>query len=299
MNFESTSNIIYEENKDLTKKSTLNLKASGHLYTVKNLEGLIELIKSFHQKGIHYRVLGLGANQVLPETSEVPYIKLDFSFDKDILKEVSNSYVLPASLPLNQLTSHAIRFELSGWEVFTGIPATLGGAVAMNAGTNLGEIGDLVKRVKIVDKFGKLKEIETTKEGFKYRGNHFLNDGDVLYEVELIHNGVKPGIAQKIKDYLLMRNNTQPLGDRTCGCMFKNYKESGENESVSCPAGKFLDIMGLKGFTLGGVQISHVHANFLINKGGATKVEVQRLVNLVKDELKLQFGKDFELEVKL
>ena len=288
-----------EIDKDLSKRSTLNLKANGHLITVKNIEALIKVLSLLNQYELNFRILGLGANQILPQNSDFPYIRLDFDYDKKIFEMVKPTYTLPASIPLNILTSQAIKYELKGWESFTGIPATLGGAIYMNAGTRLGEIGNLIQKVKYVDRYGKLHERGIKKEDFAYRRNNFLRDGDVIYEAEITHHGVTPGIGKEIKEYLAYRNQTQPLKDKTCGCMFKNYEESGENNSGSCPAGKFLDIMGLKGFTVGGAQISHVHANFLINKGGATKEDVQKLLELVKSELYLQFGKEFELEVKL
>ncbi|MFZ8999813.1 MAG: UDP-N-acetylmuramate dehydrogenase [Bacteriovoracaceae bacterium] len=297
--FEGNDSIQVELDKDLSKRSTLNLEASGHLITIKNLEALIKVLSTLNKYELNFRVLGLGANQVLPQNSDFPYIKLDFKYDKKLFEAVRPSYILPASIPLNILTSQAIKYELKGWEAFTGIPATLGGAISMNAGTRLGEIGNLIQKVKYVDRYGKLHEKNVTKEDFAYRKNNFLKNDDVIYEAEITHLGVSPGIGKEIKDYLAYRNQTQPLNDKTCGCMFKNYEESGENNSSSCPAGKFLDIMGLKGFTIGGAQVSHVHANFLINKGGATKEDVQRLLHLVKSELALQFGKEFELEVKL
>ncbi len=296
---EGIQSVDIELDKDLSKRSTLNLKAQGHLITVRNLDALVSVLKLLKSHELNFRVLGLGANQILPQVSDFPYLKLDFGYDKNIFSAVKSIYTLPASIPLNVLTSQAIKYELKGWEAFTGIPATLGGAVFMNAGTRLGEIGSLVKKVKYVDRFGNHHERVTTAKDFRYRANNFLEESDVIYEVELTHHGVSPGVGQQIKDYLSYRNTTQPLNDKTCGCMFKNYEESGEKNSSSCPAGKFLDIMGLKGFTIGGAQVSHVHANFLINKGGATKEDVQKLLTLLKSELALQYGKEFELEVKL
>ena len=149
-----------EINKDLTKYSTMKLKSFGDLITIKSESALKTILPLLKKQNIEYRVLGWGANLLLPEKSSVPYIQLDFSFDKKILENAQDEYILPASISLAVLTSHAAKFGLKGWEVFTGIPASLGGAIFMNAGTNLGEIGSVIKEVKIITSSGEEKLIK-------------------------------------------------------------------------------------------------------------------------------------------
>ena len=283
-----------ELNKDLTKFSTMRLKCTGDLITVRSVEGLKACLKSLTNSSVKYRVLGMGANQLLEEVSAIPYIKLALPFDKSYLSEVKEIYSLPASVSLSVLSSHAVKNGLTGWEAFTGIPATLGGAVFMNAGTNLGEIGPLVKKVFVIDKDGEEKEITTDESSFSYRKQNFLSEGDFIYQVEMKHNGEDPAISKQIKDYLELRNRTQPLKEWTCGCIFKNSKNK-----RTCLAGKFIDIMGLKGLTHNGMRISPKHANFMENTDSASHKDVVALINIIKDELLLQYGVDFETEVKL
>ena len=168
--------------------------------------------------------MGWGANILLPSSSTMPYVQLDFDFNRELLEQPQSEYILPASVSLAVLTSHAAKFGLKGWEVFTGIPASLGGAVYMNAGTNLGEIGSLVKEVKLMNKLGEIKLIKIDAHSFSYRKNHFVQPGDVIYEVTLSNLGLDPAISIKIKDYLEMRNKSQPLKEATCGCVFKNHQ---------------------------------------------------------------------------
>ena len=134
----------------------------------------------------------------------------------------------------------------------------------------------------------KLDKIE--KGSFSYRKNNFLQEGDIIVEARLIHLGIDEAIKQKIHDYLQMRNQTQPLRESTCGCVFKNHK--------TCLAGKSIDIMGLKGFTYKNLQVSLKHANFMENKGESTYEDVIEMINLLKAELKLQYGVTFEVEVE-
>lgn len=282
--------VIVEIDKDLTKFSTMRLRASGTLITVKSLDGLKTILKFLYDQKKNYQVLGWGANTLLLSKSEIPYLQLDFPFDKSIFDSVHDEYLLPASITLATLTSHASKFGLKGWEVFTGIPATLGGAIFMNAGTNLGEIGKLIKEVKLITRTGTEKLIKIDENSFCYRKNNFIQAGDIVIEAKLIHFGIDETIKQKIHDYLQMRNQTQPLKESTCGCVFKNHK--------TCLAGKSIDIMGLKGFTYKNLQVSLKHANFMENKGESTYEDVIEMINILKAELKLQYGVTFEAEVE-
>ena len=292
----SIDGVIVEIDKDLKKFSTMHLEASGDLITVKNSEALKIVTRTLTNKNIPYRVLGWGANILLPTTSTTPYLQLDFDFDRSVLEKAQNEYLLPASVSLANLTSHANKFGLKGWEVFTGIPASLGGAVFMNAGTNLGEIGAIVKEVKLITKEGAEKIIKIDQNSFSYRHNKFVSPGDVIAEVRLIHLGIDPAISKKIREYLEMRTRTQPLKEWTCGCIFKNFQN--QNLGVTCRAGLFIDIMGLKGLTYKNLQISPKHANFMENRGESSYEDVTTMIKVLQKELKLQTGVSFETEVE-
>lgn len=273
----------------------MRLKATGDVIFIRSQQALKSVLSQFYKCKQEYIVLGMGANTLLKEESDFPYIKLDFPFDKSYLQQVHISYTLPASLKLSVLSSHAIKFGLSGWEVFTGIPATLGGAVFMNAGTSLGEIGSIVKSVQLITKTGVLKNIICDKDSFSYRCNHFLEKGDIIFSVELKHLGVDDKITQKITDYLEFRNKHQPLKEFTCGCVFENYQNK---KGMIYTAGKYIDLVGLKGLTLNGLKISNKHANFMENLEQASYGQVVQLIDIIKEELILQYGINFETEVK-
>lgn len=285
-----------EIDKDLKKYSTMRLDARGDLITVKSVEGLKAALKALTKNNIEYRALGWGANVLLPVKSDLPYIQLDFEFDRSIFESPKDEYVLPGSVSLATLTSHANKFGLKGWEVFTGIPASLGGAIFMNAGTNLGEIGSIIKEVKLITKNGEEKSVIIDKNSFSYRHNHFVDSGDIIYEARLIHFGLDEAISKKIREYLDMRNRTQPLKEWTCGCIFKNHHD--RLRDVTCRAGLFIDIMGLKGLTIKNLKISPKHANFMENSGESSYEDVMQMITVLQKELKLQFGVSFETEVE-
>ena len=276
---------------DLTNYSTFRLQSRGDLVVVKSESSLAEVVKILHVHGRSWRMLGWGANQVLlPKETDV-LIQLNFKWDATQLEEARSNYHLPASLGLNHLTSHATKFGLKGWEALTGIPASLGGAVYMNAGTALGEIGALVKKVRLMNSAGVIREIEINESSFSYRKNHFVNPGDIIISATLVHLGIDESIPAKIKSYLEYRRNSQPLATKNCGCVFKNFSRTRQ-------AGRLLDLTGLKGLAVGALRVSHRHANFMENIGGASSEDFHSITELVNLQMRLHWGVEFELEVK-
>jgi UDP-N-acetylmuramate dehydrogenase len=274
----------------------MRLDSTGDLITVKDKDALAAVTKFLTKNNIKYRTLGWGANMLLPFNSKIPYLQLDFDFDRSIFDKILDEYFLPASITLATLTSHANKFGLKGWEVFTGIPATLGGAVFMNAGTNLGEISSIIKEVNVITKEGLEKVIKIDRNSFSYRRNNFINPGDVIYQVVLFHLGIDEAIPKIIREYLEMRNRTQPLKEWTCGCIFKNFQNL--NSGATCRAGLFIDIIGLKGLSYKNLQISPKHANFMENRGESSYEDVLTMISVLQKELKLQTGVSFQTEVE-
>ena len=282
----------FTPDKDLTGLTTFKLEARGDYLDVKSVEALklvLPLLKKYQRE---YLVLGWGANQILPRTSDKIILHLNLPFDLSYLDVMRDEYVLPASLGINHLTGHAVKFGLKGWEVFTGVPASLGGALYMNAGTNLGEIGSLVKEVTLVTADGVLRKEEIVPGIFSYRHNHFVKDGEVIVGAVMKNIGTDEAIPQKIKDYLEYRKKTQPLTTRNCGCVFKNPMKE-------LQAGRLIDLLGLKGSGIGGLRISLKHANFMENNGAANWDHFRTLVETVNYEMDHFYGIAFELEVKI
>lgn len=276
---------------ELTGYSTFRLRSRGDLVVVRSLAALAKLLPLLEAHRIPWRMLGWGANQVLAPQEQDVLLLLQFSHDPELLSELRASYDLPASVGLNQLTALAMRFGLSGWEVFTGIPASLGGAIAMNAGTNLGEIGSLVSSVQLMTSEGRLRTETIGPTSFSYRRNHFVGPGEVIVAATLTHRGAAPETTEKIKSYLEYRRSSQPLSSKNCGCVFKN-------PSKSLQAGRLLDLTGLKGAAVGALRVSHKHANFMENLGTADAIEFRELSRRLSQQLRLYWGVEFELEVK-
>ncbi len=284
--------IVFEKDQDLTSYTTMRLASRGDVAEVKSVEALQQLLPLLKRHKKSYLVVGWGANQILPAVCDKLIIHLNFPFDMSYLDEVRDEYILPASIGINYLTSHAVKFGLKGWEVFTGIPASLGGAIFMNAGTNLGEIGPLMKSISIVTTDGTVREEIINEKSFSYRHNHFLKDGEVIVGAVMVHKGRDEAISTRIKEYLEYRKKTQPLATKNCGCVFKNpHKE--------LQAGRLIDLIGLKGFQVGGLRVSPKHANFIENTASSNWDQFESLVSVIKSSMDHFYGIEFELEVKI
>jgi len=288
------ADVNLEENRSLTKFSTMKALSHGSIIHVRSTESLKKVLEILRKEKKDFRVIGWGANFVLPERPSYFLVKLDLPFDKSIFSHDGDRWKLPASIGVNQMTSVAMKYGLSGWECLTGIPGSLGGAIYMNAGTSFGEMGNLVEKVWLLDSLGQVKEVVIDEKSFSYRKNHFVKKGEVIISAELKCFGRDENLHLKIKKYLKLRQETQPLREKTCGCMFKNYK----HDISTCPAGQFLDIMGLKGFGLNGFRVSPKHANFLENHQDGKYDGLATTMSLIERELNSQYGIDFEQEIQ-
>lgn len=277
---------------DLTSYTTMRLTSRADLIVVTSVPGLQKLLPLLSSHHRSYIVVGWGANMILPPAPDALVIHLELPFDSSYLETYREEYRLPASLGLNHLTSLAVRFGLKGWEVFTGIPASLGGAVFMNAGTNLGEIGSLVSQVELVTPKGDVRVEHVGSDSFSYRKNHFVKPGEVIVGAVMVHQGRDTETAPMIKNYLEYRKRTQPLTTRNCGCVFKNPLKE-------LPAGKLIDTLGLKGLSLGGLRVSPKHGNFIENTGHSDWDQFRDLLSVIQQQMDHFYGIEFELEVKI
>jgi len=197
-------------------------------------------------------------------------------------------------LMLPKLVNWAAKLGLSGLEGLAGIPGTVGGAVAMNAGSYGRETAELLTRVRIWDLRGGMRWIGPAQWNTGYR--RFAPDGGLwpwlALEAEMTLTASSPERVRALVDANLARKKaTQPVSTATCGCVFKNP------EGLS--AGKILDELGFKGKSLGGMCFSPMHANFLVNEGRGTAKAALDLIAKAREAVKAAYGVELELEVRV
>ena len=270
------------KNFELTGFSSLGVRAfCKEAIFPESLEDLKEVV----QEGP--RVLGGGTN--------VLFGKDFLDFKVVILRESfkgmefsGNRAVFGAGLPLSRAVKEAARRGLSGLEGLFGIPGTVGGAVCGNAGTKLGSIGDVVRRVFLVSWDGREICLEDSQLRFNYRCSSVKGLG-VVYAVEVELERCRKDIVERRMDKALKLRKGQPKGVRTLGCTFKNPPD--------IPAGMLLEKLGFKGFKVGGASFSEVHANFIVNQGGKPE-DFLKLINMAKEKArKAGFNLEEEIEV--
>lgn len=193
---------------------------------------------------------------------------------------------------LIKLATVVSKKGLSGLEFAGGIPGTVGGAVYMNAGAHGSDISSILKKARVLYPNGELKWIDNENMEFSYRTSRLQKEGGICVEaIFQLEKGDRTKIVaemQKNKDY---RKQTQPWNFPSCGSVFRN--------PLPHYAGQLIEKSSLKGFQIGGAQVSEIHSNFIINKGGATASDVLELISYVKETVYKNFGVTMEAEVKL
>lgn len=192
---------------------------------------------------------------------------------------------------LSAMIREAAAIGLGGVECLVGIPATIGGALAMNAGTQDGAIGDFVSAVYFLHADGTIGELKPTTGTFAYRTFNFP-PGAVLLGARLtLHRKPQKEIYAEIKARLKQKKATQPLALASAGCVWKNPDAD--------YAGRLLEKAGLKGKRVGGAEISAKHANFIVNRGGATSADVLALMDLALERVFKQAGVRLQPEIRI
>ncbi len=189
-----------------------------------------------------------------------------------------------------RLLKHALQRKLAGLEFAAGIPGTLAGSVVMNAGTRLGEMQDVVERVRMVTPDGEIRELSADEAGFEYRRTR-LPRGIVAGAWLRLRWDPKSRMDSVVKESLRRRKATQPLALPNAGCVFKN--PGGD------PAGLLIEAAGLKGTQVGDAQVSALHANFIVNRGRATARDVLSLIRQVGRTVERTAGVTLQLEVRI
>jgi UDP-N-acetylmuramate dehydrogenase len=252
-------------------------------------DALAELLRAVRALGVPLHVLGGGANTLVADAGvRGVVVRLPPALAPEDAR--GDTLLLGAGQPTSRLWVRAHALGLVGMEFVAGIPGTLGGAVAMNAGTRIGEMKDVVRRVELATADG-TGFVDARELGFAYR-TCLLPPGAVVTRVEL---ALRPGdvaeserIMQEDRD---RRRRTQPLDRPSFGSTFRN--PPGEF------AGRLVEAVGLKGHRVGGATWSEVHANFVVNLGGATARDVLALVSLARTRVQERFGVVLETEVRL
>jgi len=264
--------------------------AAKFFLEAKNIKELQEALIFAKRVGIPVFILGAGSNILVSDSGlDGLVIKLSGKTFKWIHRK---GVCLEAggALKLNQIILYAKNHGLSGLEFLAGIPGTLAGALAGNAGAWGKSIGAQVKDVRVLGYNGKLKLLKAKELKFAYRKSNLSHCVIISAKLKLRKQD-KHRVALNIREYLLGRNKTQANHLPSAGCIFKNPDKY--------TAGRLIDACGLKGELKGGAVISSAHANFILNKGKAKSKDVLFLMDLMQKKVKARFKVNLEPEIRI
>lgn len=254
---------------------------------VNTIEKMQEILVSCQDHRLSYLILGKGSNCLFD----------DKGFDGVVILNKINFYEehhpgifhVGAGYSFSLLGAQTARKGWSGLEFASGIPGSIGGAVFMNAGANGRETCESLTCVDFVDANGGLRTLKKEELHFAYRSSSFHQMKGAIVGATFTLNQVE-GARKKQLEIIAYRQSTQPYGEKTAGCMFRN---------PNCGhAGALIEKSGLKGAHIGSAKVSEKHANFIVNSGNASCDDILQLVNLVKEQVKEKTGEDLESEVR-
>lgn len=277
---------------NLAKHSSINIGGlAGAWYEPRDKDELCKVIRILRDNGVRHCTLGKGTNVLLPDGDvDIVFINLAGKVFTD--KTFDGLYVTAgAGEKLSALIKEAAIRDLAGLEGLIGIPGTVGGALFMNSGY-LAEISDFLVRTKVIDEKGEIITLDKSDIKFRYRGSTFKKEWVIIEAVFKLYNGKKEDILKKIKANFDKKIRTQPLDEKTLGCVFKN-------PGKALFAGELIEKSGLKNLSVGDARISEKHANFIVNTGKATARDVLTLIEIIQHKVKSDFSVKLEPEIKI
>ena len=293
---ESLINIAGEDNvkidEDMKKHTTF--KAGGKaafLVTPDSEEKVKELIRFFKENEIANYIIGNGSNLLVrDEGFDGVILEIGSKLSEVVVNE--NKITAQAGALLSKTANQAYKSGLSGMEFASGIPGSVGGGVAMDAGAYGGELKDIVETVTMCDENGEEITLTVDEMDFSYR-HSIVQDKNyiVLSATFSLTQGEPEKILETMNDLNQRRRDKQPLEYPSAGSTFKRPE--------GYFAGKLIQDAGLKGYSVGGACVSEKHSGFIINKGGATATDIITLIGDVQKIVKDKFGVELEPEVKI
>ena len=281
----------YYKNISLKKYNTYKLDVRcEYLIYPDSTSKLINLLRFLRKNNIKFIILGNGSNVILAKPCFDVVIKLDRLNNVTIN---DNIVVAEAGTSLISLAIKCMNNNLGGLSFAGGIPGLVGASTAMNAGAYNEDMAGIIREVKVITPDFDIKTMTNKEIEFSYRNSFFKKNKDyVIIEVtfELTYED-KNVIKELMNDRRDRRVSSQPLDKPSAGSVFRNP------EGMS--AGKLIDDLGLKGYSIGGAQISEKHANFIINTGTATYDDIINLINYIKKKVKEKYNIDLILEQEI
>lgn len=285
-------NIMFDE--PMSKHTTFKVGGPAECYIkIDNIQDLRHILKLSKQENIPLTVLGNGSN-VLVLDGGIKGIVLNIRFNKIEMMNLDKKIFanVGAGVKVSVFGHLLVKNAITGFEELSGIPGTIGGAVRMNAGAHGKEFKDIISTVTCMDYNGNVHQFDNEEMQFEYRRSILKDKQYIILEAHMeFRKGNKEDIKEKMEEYSTYRREKQPIEYPSAGSTFKR--------GTDYITAKLIDEAGLKGYSIGGAEVSSKHAGFIINKGNATAKDILELIEYVKYEVEKKYNKKIELEIEI
>ncbi|MGA2511163.1 MAG: UDP-N-acetylmuramate dehydrogenase [Candidatus Acidiferrales bacterium] len=273
----------------LAEKTSLGIGGTTDEILLRKYESIPEVMRVLADENIPHRFLGGGTN-VLIADGELPFVVLHLPTAHPGMRVEGNAAYVDASADLGGMVTFCAKHDLGGMEGLIGVPGSVGGALRMNAGAYGTQIGPHVREVELYRAAtGKIETLRGSEIRFDYRHTSFAPE-DVMLRVKLeLPSKPFKEILAGIKVCNEKRRSSQPLNQKSAGCIFKNPQGGS--------AGRMIDELGLKGHRVGDAMVSDRHANFFVNTGHASCADMLKLIDEVRERVRSAYGMELENEV--
>jgi UDP-N-acetylmuramate dehydrogenase len=278
-----------EPGASMTELTYLGIGGSTDLLRITRHETIPELLNTLDREGIPHKFLGGGSNLLVMD-GELPFVVVQLAKPTPDVVIEGNVASVDAAADLGRMVTYCAKNNLGGMEGLIGVPGTVGGALRMNAGAYGTQIGSYVREVKLY-RAGerKIEILRGDQISFEYRHTSFAPD-DMMLAVKLeLPSKPYQEILQGIRLCNEKRRASQPLGQKSAGCIFKNPQGGS--------AGRMIDELGLKGTSVGDARVSDRHANFFVNAGQASASDMLTLISNVRERVQQAYGITLDNEV--
>ena len=285
-------NLYYDE--PMAKHTSFKIGGPADVFIkVDNIEELKETVDLSKKNQIPLTIIGNGSNLLVTDKG-IRGITAKLNLKDIEIKNENNKQIIKvdAGVPVGLLAQKLLKEEITGFEEISGIPGTIGGAVIMNAGAHGKELKDILKKVTAMDYNGNIHEFTNEECLFSYRNSRFQKEKYIILQATLeLEKGNSTEIKEKMDEYMQFRKEKQPIEYPNAGSTFKR----GEDFVTA----KLIDEAGLKGYKVGGAQVSEKHAGFIVNVDNATAKDVIELTDYIKEKIEEKFGKKINLEIQI
>lgn len=281
---------VFKE-ESMKKHTTFRVGGNADYFVVPKTEEEVKYIVNLCKKEeVPYFILGNGSNLLVGDKGYRGVI-IQICKEMNQIEVQGNSLLVQAGALLSKVGSAALEAGLTGFEFASGIPGTMGGAVFMNAGAYGGEMKDVLAEVTVLDQNGEVRILKKEELELGYRTSIVAKKGYVVLSARVaLQAGEKETIAARMQELKVQRTTKQPLEYPSAGSTFKRPE--------GYFAGKLIADSGLRGFQVGGAQVSEKHCGFVINKENATASDIVELMNQVIERVQKKFGVTLEPEVR-